>query len=218
MIKKLNNKGLTSIEVLISFIIVTAITISLFDTVTSYKTKQQIESYKSTITGYKNSITKLIYDDIIKYKLAAVSKSTSTTDSEKTTYKMTLYFEKNTLDGSSCTANYNRSGCYRNLMAVKYFKSSGTLNSKVDHIIYQQSGSLTKTTYPLPDIGSGFDEDSEQEVKDIRFSSVSFGSIIDNAVIDISIFHHELSTYYHIRIVAPTNYYSLTSPDMPIKP
>ena len=34
---KLNNKGMTSIEILICFIIVAAITVSLFDVVSTYK-------------------------------------------------------------------------------------------------------------------------------------------------------------------------------------
>lgn len=219
MRKRINNKGMTSIEVLISFIIVAAITISLFDTVTSYKTKQQIESYKNVITEFKNSTTKLINNDIIKYKLAAVSKAGYSSDSEKATYKITLYFEKNVINKSSCTGNYGAYGCYKTLQAVKYSRSTETLNSKVDHIIYPEvaNSSLRNVTYPLPDIGAGYDADSDEVIKDIRFSSISFGNIIDNAVLDIAIFHHELSTFYHVRIVAPTNYYSLTNPDMPLR-
>lgn len=219
MIKKLNNKGMTSIEVLISFIIVTAITISLFDTVTSYKTKQQIESYKSVITEYKNSITKLINDDIIKYKLAAVSKQNQITDSEKIIYRITLYFEKNTINKSSCSADYSAKGCYKTLQAIKYKESERELNKKVDAIIYPEvkGSDLRNITYPLPDIGASMDQDSDTYLKDIRFSSVSFINIIDNIVLDIGIFHHELSTFYHIRIVAPTNYYKLTNPDMPFR-
>lgn len=218
---KLNNKGMTSIEVLISFIIVTAIAITLFDTVTSYKTKQQIESYKSSITEYKNSITKVINNDIIKYKLAAVSNSAQSTDTEKTVYRITLYFEKNliTKQNDCSSSTYSATGCYKTLQVEKYNKSTEDLNSKVDTIIYPEvvNNTYRDVSYPLPDIGGAFDEDSGETLKDIRFTSASLGSIIDNAVLDITIFHHELSTYFHIHIVAPTNYYQLAPPSLPIR-
>ncbi len=208
----LNNKGMTSIEVLISFIIVSSITITLFDLVTSYKTKQQVESYKSKINEYKSSITKVINDDIVKYGLAGISSMNQTNDTEKSTYKITLYFEKNTINkNNNCSSNYAANGCHKTLQVVKYSDSSTTINSKVDYIIYPEvaAGSLRNITYYLPDIGGAADADSGNIVKDIRFSSVSFRNVIDNAVLDVGIFHHELSTYYHIHIVAPVNYYRL---------
>ncbi len=219
----MNNRGMTSIEVLISFIIVTAIAITLFDTVTSYKTKQQIESYKNSITEYKNSITKVINNDIVKYKLAALSSTSGkTTDSEKTTYKITLYFEKNLLTkANNCKdSSYSAPGCYKTLQVLKYHKSTEALNSKVDTIIYPEvsQNALRNVSYPLPDIGGAFDEDSGEVLKDIRFSSVSLGSALDNAVLDIAMFHHELSTYFHIYIVAPIHYYNLfVPPNLPLR-
>ena len=218
--KKLNNKGITSIELLISFIIVTAITVSLFDVVTSYKTKQQIESYKNTITEYKSSVTKVIYDDVLKYHLAVISDSAQQNYEDRTEYKVTLYFDKNLINKSSCTGNYQATGCYKTLRVVKYKESTDTIGEKIDHIIYPEvaSGVMRDQIFLLPDIGGAFDEDSEHMLKDIRFSSVSFRNIIDNAVLDIAIFHHELSTYYHIRIVAPTNYYNLVPDSFPKNP
>lgn len=207
---KLNNKGMTSIEILICFIIVAAITVSLFDVVSTYKTKQQIESYKNIVTEYKNSVTKMINDDTIKYKLSSISTPTQDSDSEKITYRVTLYFEKNLLNGSSCTGNYGMNGCSKVLEVIKYRESSDTLNSKVDAIIYPEvvNGSMRNATYALPDVGGGFDEESDKIIKDIRFSDVSFQNLVDNAMLDIAIFHHELSTYYHIRVIAPLNYYA----------
>lgn len=64
--KKLNNKGLTAIEVLICFSITAVIVISLFKTINNYKTKGAIESDKNLITTYKNTVTKTIQEDIIK--------------------------------------------------------------------------------------------------------------------------------------------------------
>jgi len=196
--RRLNHRGITSIELLISFVIVTAITISLFDVVTSYKTKQQIESYKSTIMTYKSSITKVIYDDILKYQLATISNGAEEKYEDRTVYKVTLYFEKNLLNKSSCASNYQASGCYKTLKVVKYRESTDVVGEKVDAIIYPEVAGTTlrERFFSLPDIGGAYDADSEHMLKDIRFSSVSFRSIIDNAVLDIAIFHHELSTYW----------------------
>lgn len=225
MIRKLNNKGMSSIEILVSFIIVTAITISLFDVVLSYKTKQQVESYKSTITAYKNSVTKMIYDDIVKYKLANIAVLPSpeiypvgaTNDAIlKLTYKVTLYFEKNLFNNSSCTSNYNAAGCYKTLKVVRNMNAEDETKANVDYIEYPEVANdefkSPTPKYYLPDIGGNYNEEKENAyTKDIRFASVNFKEVMDNAVLDIAIYHHELSTYYHVQITAPINYYALTN-------
>lgn len=65
MDKKLNNKGLTIIEVLVCFSIVSVIVIGMLKTVTNYKDKQDVESYKSDILTYKNMVTEEIMSDVI---------------------------------------------------------------------------------------------------------------------------------------------------------
>ena len=70
--KKLNNKGMTSVEVLMSFVVVVMITVSMYTVVSSYQNKQQIESFKEKVMTYKNLLTKEINDDLIKKGLIAV--------------------------------------------------------------------------------------------------------------------------------------------------
>lgn len=65
--KKLNNHGLTAVEVLICFSITTVIVISLFKIINNFNEKQTIESRKNLIATYKNTVTKTIMDDILKY-------------------------------------------------------------------------------------------------------------------------------------------------------
>lgn len=67
--------GFTSIELLVSFIIVSAIVIGLFDVVLNYRNKQQISAYETSIQSYINEMTKLMEDDLIKRKLTAVTVS-----------------------------------------------------------------------------------------------------------------------------------------------
>ena len=47
--KRLNNKGITTIEVIISFVITVIITTSLYTTVSNYNQKRLIENYRSKI-------------------------------------------------------------------------------------------------------------------------------------------------------------------------
>ena len=62
----INKKGITSIEILICFTITAVLVISMFKVIDSYKDRQDLESYKNTITTYKNSLTKRIEDAIIE--------------------------------------------------------------------------------------------------------------------------------------------------------
>lgn len=64
--RRINQNGITSIEILICFSITSIIVISMFKAIDSYKDRQDLESYKSTITTYKNILTKTIEDEIIK--------------------------------------------------------------------------------------------------------------------------------------------------------
>lgn len=70
--KKLNNKGITIIEILLCFVLVVGITSSLFSSLNSYKNKQQLESNRNAIVTYKNLLTKDIQDDLIKKGLKDV--------------------------------------------------------------------------------------------------------------------------------------------------
>lgn len=65
MFKKLNNKGMTAIEVLVCFSIVSVIVIGMLKSVTNFRDKEETESSKSAALTYKNTITKYIESDII---------------------------------------------------------------------------------------------------------------------------------------------------------
>lgn len=65
-LKRLNNKGLTAVEILVCFVLMVILTVSMYSTVISYKNKQNIESDREKIIAYKNLLTKEIQDDLIK--------------------------------------------------------------------------------------------------------------------------------------------------------
>lgn len=62
-----NERGFSTVELLVCFIIVTTIVISMFDLIMNYKNRQQVESINSQMVTYKNTVTKVIEDDIIKH-------------------------------------------------------------------------------------------------------------------------------------------------------
>lgn len=76
--KKLNNRGITTIEILICFVLLAVISTSLYNTVSIYRNKQILESEKEKIYTYKNLLTKEIQDDIIKRGLTGATKVTAT--------------------------------------------------------------------------------------------------------------------------------------------
>ena len=73
--KKLNNSGMTIIEILLCFIIVVGICLSLFTTLNNYQTKENKESDRTQILKYKNLLEKTIYDDLIKKTLISVDQT-----------------------------------------------------------------------------------------------------------------------------------------------
>ena len=81
--KKLNNKGITTIEILLSFVIIVIITMSMYGTVSAFNEKRMIEEYKTQIYTYKNLLTKEIQDDFIKKGLTHVEYSEGTSGSTR---------------------------------------------------------------------------------------------------------------------------------------
>ena len=74
---KLNNKGITTIEILICFVLLAVISTSLYNTVSIYRNKQILEGEKEKIYTYKNLLTKEIQDDIIKKRLIGARKNSN---------------------------------------------------------------------------------------------------------------------------------------------
>lgn len=96
--KKLNNKGMTLIEIIVCFVIVVVIVLSMFKVVNNYKDKQDVESYKSSIITYKNTITKTIWEDIINHKgIVKYEKNSNNQNQDGITVSYTFTF----LDGQT---------------------------------------------------------------------------------------------------------------------
>ena len=160
-LKRLNNKGLTAVEILVCFVLMVILTVSMYGTVISYKNKQNIESDRDKIVAYKNLLTKEIQDDLIKKglidaKLAEeISSDGNNTDKY---YKVEFTFRDGTKKTLEITAQY----------AKDFEKCSGTLTAEEeaackydkDDVLKVSYGSAPDaddyTSYVLPDLGYGY--------------------------------------------------------------
>ena len=71
--KKLNNKGMTIIEVLVCFVLVAIISTSMYNSISNFNDRRNLESMKEKILNVKNLYTKQIEDDIVKKGLVFIS-------------------------------------------------------------------------------------------------------------------------------------------------
>lgn len=215
--KKLNNKGITIIEVLVCFVLVVIIAMSLFSTISAYNDKRMAENYKTRIYSYKNILTKDIQDDFITIGLTHATYK-RTVDS--TTKKVTHQVDCNLSDGTR-----------RRLIVSQRFTQSASHpdgNPTLDDEFKIQYGNPDReiTDYELPDLGSSYvkindagkpvscktKSDECHEQKDLSINNILIEITNDNVLsIYIGFYHPELSTRYGINIVAPMDFTSKLS-------
>ena len=189
--KKLNNKGITIVEVLVCFILVSVIAMSLFSTISAYNQMRMLEEYKYKIYSYKNVLTKEIQDDFIKRGLAsAVYKRTATSEG-RVTHVVDFVLK----DGEK-----------RQLVVIR------EPNNDYYMIMYgTDENNLVE--YPIPDLGKS--EINGKTVSDLTINNVliSVTTKDDSSVLSIYIgfYHPELSTRYAINIICPIDYSSTSS-------
>lgn len=61
----MNKKGFTTVELVLTIVLVAIIMATITNTTFAYRDKSQYETTKSEIIAYKNKLTKIIYDDIL---------------------------------------------------------------------------------------------------------------------------------------------------------
>lgn len=203
---KLNNKGVTTIEILISFVLLAIIVVSLYGSVESYKNKQNIESNKNQIMTYKNLLTKEIQDDLIMKGLIDVTVKHQpfvAVPFTSETYTVDFSFK----DGTKSQLIVKR------VLANDYgVEGSGACTSGRNDYFSISYGPLKPdltydlTEYELPDLGSG--ENNEGcKVLDLRMSDININTDNDILTIDIRFYHPDFSTKYGIDIACPINFF-----------
>lgn len=216
--KKLNNKGMTTVEILISFVLVALISTSLYTTISNYNRKMDREAFKLEINKYKNILTKEIQDDIIKGGL--ISAQIKEFHSSNATQPDDIYVVDLELKDHSV----KRLAVRRRLAELYIKDASDTNSSKIDDyfMIYYGKPSVAYASinnsnykngleeFPIPDVGYGENDQTcgsrNCRVKDLRLTNV----ILKNENQVLSIFlgfqHIDEGTKYAINIVSPINY------------
>ena len=202
---KLNNKGMTTIEILVSFVLVAIISSSLYTSVTNYNNKRKLESTKLQINTYKNLLTKEIQDDLIKNGLVSVQKYENKVG-EMDIYVVDLELKDHTVK----RLVVNRQ------LADDYVREEGSKTSSVDDYFTIYYGvaknNIDSATpqkdleeFPIPDVGYGYN-DQEKIVKDLRLTNVIINT--DKSTLSIFLgFHHiDEGSKYAINIVSPINF------------
>ncbi|MBR2677935.1 MAG: hypothetical protein IKE63_00765 [Bacilli bacterium] len=204
--KKLNNKGITTIEVIICFILVVTITTSMYSTVSAFNQKRITEQYKEEIYTYKNLLTKEIQNDFIKIGVTHASYKEKV-EGYKTTY---------TID---CNM---RDGTKRRLVVIQRhgksdYHTDGDPNAS-DYYMIKYGTPADMIDYPIPKLGSFVlpkvesddpaKRESERTIQDLSINNIWMSISEDNNVLDIYIgfYHPELGTRYGIQIIAPIDY------------
>ncbi len=204
---KLNNKGVTTVEVLVSFVLLAIIVVSLYGTVESYKNKQNIESEKNQIMTYKNLLTKEIQDDLIMKGLIDVSisfkkadASTSFIETTTATFSFKNGYKSNLIVKRRIALEYGTAGVVSD--DCSYAGSSGVH----DYYSISYGGVGEETEYQLPEIGHGENE-LGCTVQDLRISNVDINADDDILSINIRFYHPDFSTKYGIDIACPINFF-----------
>lgn len=205
--KKLNTKGITTIEILVCFVLVVIITVSMYSTVSTYRNKQQIESYKEKIITYKNLLTKEIQDDLIKKGVIAAD--ITEVDDGAHTYRYTSTIRLTFRDGS------RKNLIIRRVLARDYDYSTSTGNGSEaddpnwpkqdDYFTIKYGVPGSETEYKIPNLGFGKNNDGNT-VLDLRVQNVMVNTNDNVLTIRVDFYHVDLANKYGINIICPINF------------
>lgn len=191
--KKLNNKGMTIVEILITFIIIAAISVSLYASIANLKGKEEISSYKERINTYKNLLTRDIQNDVIMKKLIDVKEDPNDQS------HITLVFENN--EEKDLKVNQSNVTIPENPKLCK-----GT-NSTVEN---NESIQYGDETFQIPILGKEniITGDGCTPINRLQISDYVLETDDDKTIltIKISLFHPDLGDKFSINIAAPINY------------
>lgn len=207
--KKLNNKGITTIEVLLCFVLIVIISVSMYNTVSAYNERRITEGYKQEIISYKNILTKTIQDDFIKIGLTHAKYERRVDPTDKTIiYTITCDLK----DGTS------RQLIIEQRLGYSSYHIGGEKNLDdkfmIKYGVYSEDPTSSDIIeYPIPDLGEMEIPDSPSQgitrhiVKDLSINNVLI-SIQEDSVLSIYIgfYHPELPEKYAISIVCPIDF------------
>ena len=215
--KKLNNKGLTAIEILVCFSIISVLVISMLNIVNNYKTKQDNESYKSDIYTYKTTLTDAVYKDIIdnkgvvsytKTEYPEISDDTEAYKVNDFSYTITLTYKSGKqstiyIKNNNRCVKYKRDGNGKKVIESTNQECTDGISDNIDYenseyyvtfTKYQSDGTtkIDEDKFPLPNIPNLKYNDINQKYNNLIFN------------IKIGLWHPDLGTKYDVlNIITP---------------
>ena len=203
---KLNNKGLSIIELLVCFVIVAVISITLLNIVMDYSAFQETEHVKNVIKTYKNSVTKIIQNDIIRYGLTDVRVDDTNSDSDS--LKLILTFKD--LPDSISTKTKNlivHVGSSENYISYEDTVKSGDtyINQEVKYILPHTTKIYSDKANDSINNTSGKETKNDIHFRNLPEPITGTNSYVSNGVfyLYIPIEHSEVDETYGITIIAP---------------
>ncbi len=203
--RRINKKGLTSVELVITFSIVAVLSVVLFNSVIGFFNKNTIEAYKLDLFTYKDLLNRDIQKDIVEMGLEDVTFNTTTagnTNNDNTKYVTTSNITFSFTDGSTKD------------LIIKSRDVAGLLEANEDASVIAELINLKSITsiiyddedYKVPNLG-------EREYKDsgIFFPNLTISNIkttISNSIftLEINFAHNELEEPYDLIVTVPVNY------------
>lgn len=214
--KKLNNKGMSLLEVVLCFAIVSAVVIGMFNVIMTYETEEVNETIRSDIIEYKNIVTKVLQDDIFRHELVNVERTgkSITDNNTRVTYTFRLDFKKPfgsnyskrliiVTDSDTAAANY-----------IQYQDYNGSGLQEVKYSLPQSSGSGCATITDANGNTSQNCEITSLTAVDtyLNIESNTGGNPSSEAYgytyfkLDVTISNPSIGSDYHVRVVAPLDY------------
>lgn len=212
--KKLNNKGMTAVEILVCFVLVVIISVSMYTTVSSYQNKQQIEAFKEKIFTYKNLLTKEINDDLIKDGLVTAKITNYLVDPDSGDADAII--EMNMRNGDKKCLKITSKKAYdyfydpsKMVSTDEGDKPMGEIlpvgEDKDDEFLISYGFCGNETEYPIPDLGSSKNPNGKK-IYDLRINNVEVEVEKSLLSVYVGFYHPDLGTRYGIDIVCPVNF------------
>ena len=108
---RLNKKGITSVELLVCFIIISTIVVSMYNLILNYRNREQIEEINNEVIAYSNNLQEIIQTDLIQGHLVDVTNVSSTLRSATLSFdNPSSYKTSISISPSSGVISYGRSG------------------------------------------------------------------------------------------------------------
>ena len=226
----MNQKGFTTVEVLMCFVIVSIVMMSLFSTISAFNEKKNIESDRAKIYEFKNSLTYTIQKDIIKSGLtfASISREGETTgDSVGITYILKMTFKDNNTKVLRVHQRFTKTPYRVNGTSnqddefyIEYGPENDTIFYNLPHLGETKGTYVSNTYIPMDDNGNcftGIDRIATTECRTAQnlqinnvLMSITNESDLSSEThvlnVYIGFYHPDLGTKYAINIVAPIDY------------